>query len=171
MKPERKAMDILLTIITVLRSLLPTASERQPAEVPPITTATSIRLIERGAILAEDFDAKDLDRAKWRVWQENADRTADGKQVASVRSSNMGFYLLPLKDASWDVYPVAAEVRVLLDGKSVGKPLQIECNGMKGLYPDDVRRGATVACCQANALGGLIDNRLALHEHCLLKLS
>ena len=68
-------MDILLTIIAVLRSLFPTDSEPQPAEVPPITTATSIRLIERGAILAEDFDANDLDRAKWRVWQENADRT------------------------------------------------------------------------------------------------
>ncbi len=64
--------------------------------------------------------------------------TADGKQVASVRSSNMGFYLLPLKDAPWDVYPVAAEVRVLLDGKMLGKPLQIECKGVKGLYPDDV---------------------------------
>jgi hypothetical protein len=64
--------------------------------------------------------------------------TTDGKQVASVRSSNMGFYLLPLKDASWDVYPVTAEVRVMLDGKVLGKPLQIECNGMKGLYPDDV---------------------------------
>ncbi len=63
---------------------------------------------------------------------------ADGKSVASVRSSNMGFYLLPLRDASWDVYPVAAEVRVLLDGKVLGKPLQVECHGMKGLYPDDV---------------------------------
>ncbi len=358
-------MDILLTIIAVLRSLLPTDSEPQPAAVPPITAAMSIRLVERGAILAEDFDAKDLDRAKWRVWQENADRTtvgqdngrlkltargpighnglwglttakykdvvlvgemdirsqgssphrlalhlcggdgvrspdhwveidmvdlgdkvrftpmaalplgldrhqdqslglphppegsflcrltlngdtnltelsaktaagwqricdpielplrmihtevklhgspgtagaeettsqawfdnvriyprpenhhvgirlvrpdggpiwyrdnggwppkiidsegrirsiedievqlctADGKQVASVRSSNMGFYLLPLKDASWDVYPVAAEVRALLDGKVLGKPLQIECKGVDGLYPDDV---------------------------------
>ena len=50
----------------------------------------------------------------------------------------MGFYLLPLMDASWDVYPVAAEVRVLLGGKPMGKPLQIECSGMKGLYPDDV---------------------------------
>ena len=50
----------------------------------------------------------------------------------------MGFYLLPLRDAPWDVYPVAAEVRVLLDGKLMGKPLQIECSGMKGLYPDDV---------------------------------
>ena len=34
-------------------------------------------------------------------------RTADGQQVvAAVRSSNMGFYLLPLKDAPWDVYYV-----------------------------------------------------------------
>lgn len=64
--------------------------------------------------------------------------TADGKLIASVRSSNMGFYLLPLRDAPWDVYPVAAEVRVMLDGKVLGKPLQIECSGMNGLYPDDV---------------------------------
>jgi hypothetical protein len=50
----------------------------------------------------------------------------------------MGFYLLPLKDAPWDVYPVAAEVRVLLDGTSLGEPLKIECHGLNGLYPDDV---------------------------------
>ncbi len=65
-------------------------------------------------------------------------RTVDGRPVASMRSSNMGFYLLPLKDAPWDVYPVAAEVRVLLDGKMLGRPLQIECKGVNGLYPDDV---------------------------------
>jgi hypothetical protein len=65
-------------------------------------------------------------------------RTADGKQVASMQSSNMGFYLLPLKDAPWDVYPVAAEVRVMLDGQILGKPLPIECRGVNGLYPDDV---------------------------------
>ena len=358
-------MHVSLAVLVAIPSLLATGDEPLSAAVPPITTATSIRLIERGAILAEDFDAKDMDRAKWRVWQENADRTtvgqedgrlnltargpighnglwglttakykdvvlvaemdirslgssphrlalhlcggdgvrspdhwveidmvdlgdkvrfspmaalplgldrhydqslelphlaeksflcrltlnggtnltelsvktgegwqricdpielplrtihtevklhgsqgttgaeetasqawfdnvriyprpeshhvgirlvrpdggqiwfrenggwppkiidssgktrsiedmevrlctADGKPVASVRSSNMGFYLVPLKDARWDVYPVAAEVRVMLDGKVLGKPLQIECNGMKGLYPDDV---------------------------------
>ena len=64
--------------------------------------------------------------------------TADGRPVASVRSSNMGFYLLPLRDAPWDVYPVAAEVRVLLDGKVLGKPLQIECQGVQGLYPESM---------------------------------
>lgn len=50
----------------------------------------------------------------------------------------MGFYLLPLKNAPWDVYPVAAEVRVLLDGKPLGEPLEIKCKDMNGLYPDDV---------------------------------
>jgi hypothetical protein len=65
--------------------------------------------------------------------------TADGKtQVAAVRSANMGFYLLPLKDAPWDVYPVAAEVRVVLDGQPLGPPLRIESEGVRGLYPDDV---------------------------------
>ena len=68
-------MNILLAILAALRFLLPTSSEPQPAQVPPITAAASIRLVERGAILAEDFDANDLDRTRWRVWQENADRT------------------------------------------------------------------------------------------------
>jgi hypothetical protein len=65
--------------------------------------------------------------------------TADGKaQVAAIRSSNMGFYLLPLKNAPWDVYPVAAEIRILLDGHALGPPLSIESQGVRGLYPDDV---------------------------------
>ena len=65
--------------------------------------------------------------------------TADGTtQLAAVRSANMGFYLLPLKDAPWDVYPVAAEIRVVLDGKPLGPPQRIECQGVLGLYPDDV---------------------------------
>jgi hypothetical protein len=358
-------MHVSLAILVAIQSLLATDDEPESAAVPPVTAAASIRLVERGAILAEDFDAKDLDRTKWRVWQENADRTtvgqekgrsnltasgpighnglwglttakykdvvlvgemdirskgssphrlalhlcggdgvrspdhwveidmvdlgdkvrfspmaalplgldrhydqslelphpaekgflcrltlngdtnlteltvktaegwqricdpielplrtihtevklhgsqgtagaeettsrawfdnvriyprpenhhvgirlvrpdggqiwfrenngwppkiidsegktrsiedievqlltADGKQITSVRSSNMGFYLLPLRDAPWDVYPVAAEVRVFLGGKPMGKALQIECNEMKGLYPDDV---------------------------------
>jgi hypothetical protein len=65
--------------------------------------------------------------------------TADGKtQVAAIRSANMGFYLLPLKNAPWDVYPVAAEIRVVVDGQSLGPSLRIECHGVQGLYPDDV---------------------------------
>lgn len=66
-------------------------------------------------------------------------RTEDGSQVvASVQSTNFGFYLLPLKDAPWDVYPVAAQVHVLLDGEVLGKPLLIERKACEGLYPDDV---------------------------------
>jgi hypothetical protein len=66
-------------------------------------------------------------------------RTEDGSQlVASMRSTNFGFYLLPLKDAPWDIYPVAAQVRVLLDGELLGVPLRIESKGSAGLYPDDV---------------------------------
>ena len=65
--------------------------------------------------------------------------TADGQtQVAAVHSANMGFYLLPLKSGPWDVYPVAAEIRVVLDGKSLGRPQRIESQGVTGLYPDDV---------------------------------
>lgn len=66
-------------------------------------------------------------------------RTADGEQCVSVsRSASFGFYLLPLKNAPWEEYPVSAEVRLLLDGKPLGKPIQIECEGVEGLYPDDV---------------------------------
>jgi hypothetical protein len=66
-------------------------------------------------------------------------RTEDGAHlVASAQSVNFGFYLLPLKDAPWDVYPAAAQVWVLLDGKPLGKPLRIERTGCEGLYPDDV---------------------------------
>ena len=66
-------------------------------------------------------------------------RTEDGAQlIASAVSSNFGFYLLPLKEAPWDVYPAAAQIVVLLDGKPLGKPLRIERNGCEGLYPDDV---------------------------------
>jgi hypothetical protein len=68
--------------------------------------------------------------------------TEDGSQVvAAVQSQNMGMYLLPLKDAPWDVYPGAAQVRVSLDGKTLGKVLRIErrnANVAEGLYPDDV---------------------------------
>lgn len=65
--------------------------------------------------------------------------TADGKTVvASVRSKNMGHYMLPLKDAPWTVYPVAARLRVLLDGHVLGKEVLIPQSGLEGLYPDDV---------------------------------
>ena len=68
-------MHVSLAVLVAISSLLATGDEPQSTAVPPVAAATSIRLIERGAILAEDFDAKDLDRTKWRVWQENADRT------------------------------------------------------------------------------------------------
>lgn len=68
--------------------------------------------------------------------------TADGSRVvASAQSKNMGFYMLPLKDAPWDVYPVSAQIRVLLDGKPLGEPAMIEARdgrATEGLYPDDV---------------------------------
>lgn len=68
--------------------------------------------------------------------------TSDGSRVvASVQSNHMGFYLLPLKDASWDVYPVAAQVRVLLDGAPLGKAVLVDRphdRATEGIYPDDV---------------------------------
>ena len=42
--------------------------------------------------------------------------------------------LLPPENAPWDVYPVPAELRVLLDGQIVGASLRIESQGVRGLY-------------------------------------
>ena len=65
--------------------------------------------------------------------------TADGKtRVASVQSQLEGWYLLPLKDAPWDLYPQGARIRLLLDGKVWGQEVEIPVRGLDGLYPDDV---------------------------------
>jgi hypothetical protein len=50
-------MTIFLAILSALRSFVPTGREQQPAQPPPITAATSLRLIEHRAILAEGFDS------------------------------------------------------------------------------------------------------------------
>jgi hypothetical protein len=66
-------------------------------------------------------------------------RTADGKNLVSrTQSTVFGERLLPLKDAPWDTYPVAARLRVTLDGKPLGKDIEIAQSGIDGLYPDDV---------------------------------
>lgn len=65
-------------------------------------------------------------------------RTAEGMLVSSVSAPSFGFYLLPLRDAPWNLYPVNAEIRILLDGKIVGSSVKIESSGVDGLYPDDV---------------------------------
>ena len=64
--------------------------------------------------------------------------TADGKtRVCAVQSAHFAHYMLPLKNAPWDLYPVAARVRVVLDGKSLGE-VEIAKDGLNGMYPDDV---------------------------------
>ena len=64
--------------------------------------------------------------------------TADGKtRICAVQSPHFAHYMLPLKNAPWDLYPVAAKVRLLLDGKSLGE-VEIRQEGLVGLYPDDV---------------------------------
>jgi hypothetical protein len=65
-------------------------------------------------------------------------RTKDGKTVATARTEEFAFFLLPLRHAPWDVYPVAAEIIVTLAGKPLGPPLAIYSGGVNGLYPDDV---------------------------------
>lgn len=65
--------------------------------------------------------------------------TADGKTlVSSVQSANMGHYMLTVKTDAWDVFPAAARVRLLLDGRQLGQDAVIPCLGLEGLYPDDV---------------------------------
>ena len=83
-------MNVSLAVLVAISSLLATGNEQESAAVPPVTAATSIRLIERGAILAEDFDAKDLDRTKWRVWQENADRTTVVQETGRLNLTARG---------------------------------------------------------------------------------
>lgn len=65
--------------------------------------------------------------------------TADGNTLVSrAQSPHMGHYMLPLKDAPWDIYPVAAKIRLLLDGEVLGEEVQVVVQGLEGLYPDDV---------------------------------
>lgn len=65
--------------------------------------------------------------------------TADGRTlVSAVQSANMGYYMLPVWTEAWDVFPVAARIRLLLDGKPLGSDVPIPCSGLDGLYPDDV---------------------------------
>ncbi len=63
--------------------------------------------------------------------------TADGKQrVCRVQSNNFGFYMLPVTCAAWDVFPVAAKIRLSYHDKSLGE-VDIPCERLEGLYPDD----------------------------------
>ncbi len=65
--------------------------------------------------------------------------TADGRALlSSVQSQNMGHYMLPVKTDAWDVFPVAARIRLLLGGTPLGEDVAIPCSGLDGLYPDDV---------------------------------
>jgi hypothetical protein len=78
-------------------------------------------------------ETRSLEELEVQLW------TAGGQtQVAASRSANFAFYLLPLRNAPWDVYPVAAEIRLLLNGKPLAPPVRIESQGVRGLYPDDV---------------------------------
>lgn len=64
--------------------------------------------------------------------------TGDGKaRICAVQSAHFAHYMLPLKHALWDVYPVPAKLRVTIDGRLLGE-VDIPCKGLEGLYPDDV---------------------------------
>ena len=64
--------------------------------------------------------------------------TGDGATVVTEsQSDSFGFYLLPLRDAPWDVYPVSARIRVLLDGVAL-TDATIRHHESEGLYPDDL---------------------------------
>jgi hypothetical protein len=45
--------------------------------------------------------------------------------------------MLPIAYEQWDVFPVAAVIRVSCDGKSLGEA-EIRLDRLDGLYPDDV---------------------------------
>jgi hypothetical protein len=80
-----------------------------------------------------DGDVRPLHDLEVQLW------TEEGKQlVSAVRSGAFGYYLLPLQDAPWDVYPVAAEIRLAMDGQPLGDPVVIRRHGLDGLYPDQV---------------------------------
>lgn len=64
--------------------------------------------------------------------------TADGKtRISRIQSRNLAHYMLPLAHANWDVFPVAAVVRVSCNGTPLGEA-KISLLGLDGLYPDDV---------------------------------
>ena len=63
--------------------------------------------------------------------------TADGHLVSRTQSENMGHYMLPVVYRDWDVFPVAATVRLSIDGKTLGQ-VAIPKKELQGLYPDDV---------------------------------
>lgn len=65
--------------------------------------------------------------------------TLDGAMLVSrIQSQNMGYYMLPLNSAPWDAYPVAARLRLVLDGQPLGQDVAVPLDGLDGLYPDDV---------------------------------
>ncbi len=80
----------------------------------------------------EGFDPSPLADLVVELW------TADGQQrVARIQSNNFGYFMLPVVHESWDVFPVAAKIRLSYRDKSLGE-VAIECTQLDGLYPDDV---------------------------------
>jgi hypothetical protein len=63
-------MHKLLVVVTVAWPLLDVAAELERAERPfRVGAVEAVKLVESGAILAEDFDGPRLDLSRWRVWQ------------------------------------------------------------------------------------------------------
>ena len=64
--------------------------------------------------------------------------TVDGQhRVSRVQSSNFAYYMLPVVHEQWDVFPVAAILRLSYRGESLGE-VEIPLDGLNGVYPDDV---------------------------------
>lgn len=57
--------------------------------------------------------------------------------VSRVQSNNFGFYMLPVQHEAWDVFPVAAKIRLSYKERSLGE-IDIPLEGLEGVYPDDV---------------------------------
>jgi hypothetical protein len=66
--------------------------------------------------------------------------TADGATLIDETrvGRSFGFAMLRLARAPWDLYPVAARIRVLAGERPLEPDQLIQSSGVEGLYPDDV---------------------------------
>lgn len=77
-------------------------------------------------------DPVSLDELVLELW------TIDGQhRVSRVQSTNFAYYMLPVEHEEWDVFPVAAIMRLSYRGESLGE-VKIPRDGLNGIYPDDV---------------------------------
>jgi hypothetical protein len=83
-------------------------------------------------IQIEGCEPDSLEELALELW------TMDGERLISrAQSSNFAYYMLPVVYDSWDVFPVAAKLRLRYRDKLLGE-VEIPVDGLNGIYPDDV---------------------------------